>query len=782
MSSLREKNAQVIAAIEEIKRASTADEANWACRNNGFSTFLYCTTSAHAAELNGPLTKIWDDGRALYGSPSLAWPTPHLDQFKGALIDRLLIIYHPEPKWNLDAPLEPQVSEVCDLYYSYPEVLQAMPASFLEKCWNCVREQSHDAIAAATILFNYYRASIYEADLEHLVDMKRLLDSVSGKLQSDIGHAIYSIKNKKMWAIMESRGLTPSQAKKDPLLEIERVYFGNDRNPESCLVGSILLAVFRSLTAEADLHRVRVINLLFGLREAYGFLLAGRPDIAHQTITYCKPRIQELKSCWVSHERDWISQFCNALSIQAREVGEEHLAESMYDTAEFFSVDLLNLCTVTPRFYSDMSGRWRAFLEDETSSLPSEAEVLRARFAKSDDIEAAIGLKRMFEVSFQKGSSVTGAIAFVMRTRSETLLFERMKSKGNEWSLFEDDPLATIEGNFFGDFDDRLSHLHAGMLLSAYRYYQSKAEPTLFLAAIFAIREAYAYYIAGAASSARDSLAWANSVVDTITPDDEREQSIAIGTVLHATAIAARARDEFDDEMELLLRALRFLSPKGTERADTLLDLAMAYERRKMIAEAIASYREVLLVSDVEDETSQLMAKTGLGILRIALESDAKPVVICQGLDEKLGLKGSAWLDFLKRSTIAESEGTPLSTDEQLRGIEFGMVFAKSLLDMNERHAAFGNLMLPIRIGMSIDEPEKYPAPLLAEIFELADSLEAIGDAEDRVVYLRLKSIVEQNPRMKLYRAGRELYKTIPTESPIQKFVREGWRNHGDAV
>jgi hypothetical protein len=780
MNRLRERNAKVLAAIEDIKQASTADEANWACRNNGFRTFVSCISSEHEMELNGPLTKIWEDGCALYGSPTLPWPSSHLDRLKRALIDRLRIIYLPEPEWNVDAPLDQQAADLGKLSDLYPDVLRSMPALFIEKCWDSVRVNSPEAVAAATILFNYYSASIHNADLELIVDMKRLLDAVSGKLQSDIGHSIYSNVNRRLHEITKVRGLTIYDAKKDPLHDIERAYFGSDRTAESCLVGALLLAVFRSLTAESDSRRVRIVNLLFGLREAYGFLLAGRVEVAQETVEYCKFRIDELAKCAVLHERDWICQFCHALAIQANISADFRMAESMHQAATQFSIDPLEKYTTVPRFFVETCG-WKELAEFDTSII-KQAEALSAKYANENNFDAAIALKRIFEISFRKGGADANAVACVISVFPQSLLHSRMTAKGQAWSSFKRDPLAAIEEHFFGNLDDRLNHLHAGILLSACRYQAASTEPTLYLASIFAIREAYAYYIAGASLSARDSLAWAKSVVDTVTPDDEREQSSAIGIALHATAVAARARDEFDDELDLLLHALRFLSLTGTERADALVDLAMAYERRNMVAEAIASYREVLLVPEVKDDTSQLVARTRLGHYRVEFESDASQLFISQQLDEKLGLKGRNWLEFLKRCSVAEEAGTPLSADEEIKGIEFGLVFARSLFDMNERCQAFSNLILPIRIGMSIDDPEKYPAPLLAQIFELADSLEAIGDPQDRLIYLKLRSVVEQNPRMKVYRAVQELDKMSAVDSPLRKVTQEKSKNYNDAV
>jgi len=368
--------------------------------------------------------------------------------------------------------------------------------------------------------------------------------------------------------------------------------------------------------------------------------------------------------------------------------------------------------------------------------------------------EKAIAYKHLFELCLSKNNPYADNLACGMYDIVMSYLHHVRQERCEARCRRKEDPLALIEGQFFGDYADKSSHLHGGLLLSFYRCMLLKSEPWGFMASIFAAREGFAYYIAGAFSAARHSIAWSLKFVDSISVDAEsdREQAHALGVALAAAGTGAKHVHEYDDYYDLLQTALRLLPPAGDDRASALLNLGMEYERRGMIADAIETYRAVLSVADVEDETYPRMAKVGLGVHRAYLESDARHIAPDSELDALLSIESYGWPEFMAMAMKREVAGLPLSADEQIQGAEAGLRYAKTLVQQSQKQSAFGTLMLPLRIATSAGDTEKYPIELIAEIVDLADSLESLGDRSDVDEYRLLRNVVADDPRMVRFR------------------------------
>ena len=269
--------------------------------------------------------------------------------------------------------------------------------------------------------------------------------------------------------------------------------------------------------------------------------------------------------------------------------------------------------------------------EDVEENGPSAVSALclfrvlrrRAKAAKEDS--DFLDLKRLFELCLRQQHSLAGDCIDAIYPRARQFLNQRKSLK--RISEADKDPVQVIEEVLFGDANDKVAHLYGGLLLSCYRFAALNAhtlpsDASSFMASLYAIREAYAFYICGATEAARASLVWASAFIDAISPDVEPEQSAGIGVCLKATACAAGIANERGDELDLLRRALQFLPLEGDERADALLSMAIAYERFGKFAEALSTYNAVLAVAEVEDMEIVDMATTGRAVLRAEFQGD----------------------------------------------------------------------------------------------------------------------------------------------------------------
>ena len=420
--------------------------------------------------------------------------------------------------------------------------------------------------------------------------------------------------------------------------------------------------------------------------------------------------------------------------------------------------------------------------EDVQENGPSAAtalcllRVLSRRAKAANEDSAFLDLKRLFELCLRQQHSLAGDCIDAIYPRARQFLNQRKALK--RVSDADKDPMQVIDEVLFGDASDKIAHLNAGLLLSCYRFAALNAhmlppDASSFMASLYAIREAYAYYIGGATEAARASLVWASDLIDAISPDSAPEQSAGIGICLKATACAAGIANERGDELDLLRRALQFLPLEGDERADALLSIAIAYEKLGQFAEAIESYNAVLAVAEVEDKEVLDMARTGRTILRAEFEADPKKFVGIPhaSLNDSFGFDGTGWGEFLEAIGPKMAAGEKLSDEEGIQGLQEGLAFVRSLAKVGQPESAFRNAILPMRIGMSVSDPAKFPSKLLCELIRLADELSSLGSPQEVAEYSRLKAMVEQHPSVVELREGENLRRALanlrrPFENP----------------
>lgn len=380
--------------------------------------------------------------------------------------------------------------------------------------------------------------------------------------------------------------------------------------------------------------------------------------------------------------------------------------------------------------------------------------VFDTQFQRSDRPSAALGLKRLFEFSLRtNGSSKVGSVIPALLRKPRAELHKRMAARQLPQELLNQNPMEPIEACFFENLEDQASHLTAALLLTAYRSAFITAEPTKYVGALYAIREAYAYYLAGAPDAARDSLRWAYGVTENIEPDRDHPQSHLLGTLFSSASVAAERTGDRDGRFDLLQRALRYLPSEGDDRAMALLDLAEEYQRRGELGEAMDLYSAVLKVRKVEDKATLKVAEGNLRMLRAELEGDPTQMQVDPELSQLLGVPGDEWGEFLKNSAQCVMNREEIEPSRVAQGLDAGLKFAKWLAAHNQSPNAFSQITFMLRIGLSVRDIKQFPSEPLGEAVELADQLMAHGDPVDILAYQQLKSVYESHPATAMIRA-----------------------------
>lgn len=339
--------------------------------------------------------------------------------------------------------------------------------------------------------------------------------------------------------------------------------------------------------------------------------------------------------------------------------------------------------------------------------------VARVGWEGQRDIHAGMELKRLFECCVARKSNLTDKIVRALTSHAQQQMKFVMRDRGIPDELLDENPMNAIEECFFVDNKGAESFLMGGLLLTGYRNVAIDTEPSGFLAALFAIREAFAYFHARQPEAASASLCWARPVFEQLEPDLDRPQAEIIGQILSATAHAAEDAGQFDDCLTIWRESLRFLSPQGDERANCQFCIGRELERRGQLQDALRAYLAALETPGVRDATLTKIIKMSISTLRGQLESDPAQMRMDADLVSEFGVS-TDFPQAMQQILRQLASGQRVPDADLLRGI----VAIQEWIEWREaqgvrEEGTLSMLVLVLKMCLSLEDQSKLPVPYL---------------------------------------------------------------------
>ncbi len=367
--------------------------------------------------------------------------------------------------------------------------------------------------------------------------------------------------------------------------------------------------------------------------------------------------------------------------------------------------------------------------------------VARVPWDDRRDVNAAMDLKRLFESAFQVGSSLVPKIVHALTIQTERPMKLMMEQRGVSEELLDANPMRAVEECFFGPKEPPENFLTGGLILTTYRSVALDSEPTGFLAAIFAIREAFAYFHGRQPEAARACVRWAKPTLVTLEPDLDRPQAEAVGQCLSATADAAEDAGEFDDCLSLWEEALRFLPPRGDERAECHFCIGREFERRGRLEEAMRAYQAALDTPGVRDADLPKLVRMSLSTIRAQLESDPGKLVIDRGIAGKFG-GSEEFAEVIPRVIRQLDRGQRVPDAELLRAISAIRQWVCWREDQGMRDGeCLSMFLVALKMCLSLEDQTQLPISYTELLAQGDRYLDAGGEA-DRLQFRTLREHV----------------------------------------
>jgi tetratricopeptide (TPR) repeat protein len=350
-------------------------------------------------------------------------------------------------------------------------------------------------------------------------------------------------------------------------------------------------------------------------------------------------------------------------------------------------------------------------------------------------------LKQLFERGLMARSNLTGKIVMSLTGQAQQQMNLVMRQRAIPEELLDGNPMSAIEECFFIPNAGAASYLMGGLLLIGCRHLAIDSEPSPFLASLYAIREAFAFFHAGQPEAANSSLRWARPVFEQLEPDLDRPQSEVIGQCLSATAHAAEEAGQFDDCLSLWREALRFLSPSGDERANCHFCIGRELERRGQLQDAMRSYHAALETPEVRDATLTKIVKMSLSTVRTQLESDPKQLRMDDDLPSEFGASNE-FPQAMQQILRLLASGQPVPDDDLLKGI----AAIREWVDWREAQGlkdgrSLSMVVVALKMCLSLKNQTKLPVPYLDLLLQCERYL-PVSDDSTRLEYEMIRDHV----------------------------------------
>lgn len=375
-------------------------------------------------------------------------------------------------------------------------------------------------------------------------------------------------------------------------------------------------------------------------------------------------------------------------------------------------------------------------------------EVGRA-FLEAHEWTSSVLLKRLIE------AALSNDLEYFAYSSAKSILDElypvlrqKLIERGIPVERWNEDSLDAVEQAFFVPSSKPDDYIIGGLLLCCLRVTFLTTDPRGLGSAVFAVREAYAFFRAGMGPDAEEALQWGTAKLDAL--DREKRllptERIMVGELYLAAAVGAVAGGVPHWRLHLLEWASHFLPPKGDERARCDYNIGDEYQQQGRLADAARMYEAALGTPKLQDDCLRGVISTSLGALRSELEGDLRKLRLDPGLVETFGGStecGEALQQIIRR----EYEGERPTEEDFARAARAIWDHIGWLEERQRPDGVLSQVVLMLSLLTEIEFVSRWPVSRDAA-FEKGDAYLAQGDEASRWQYEQLKSVLQ--PKMTL--------------------------------
>jgi tetratricopeptide (TPR) repeat protein len=367
------------------------------------------------------------------------------------------------------------------------------------------------------------------------------------------------------------------------------------------------------------------------------------------------------------------------------------------------------------------------------------ANVGRAKW-DNGEVDGLLLLRRLYQKALRRNLEDRSEIMYSLCEKPlEQFSADAQRSRLSEDQV-EANPMSAVEACYFGPDSTPPTYLQASCVLMAYRDACLSADPSGYVAAMYALREGYALYYAGQIEAARQAVEWAMPQLEFLGTEREDPRSAAAGVALRSVANAAGHAGDYDGLFDQLHDALRFLPSTGEHRAAAVYQLADEFKRRGRIAECLRWLSRVLETPGADAETIQ-MVQMELSTLRAELEGNPAKLTISPALAKTYGIPA----EFAEQLSHVASQmvaGNKLSDESILQLMDKLPAWIDYQRTQGNREKAFSALVFMLKLALSLDDQTRLPISYNV-ILQQANAMLPAADATAALEHEQLRSVAQ---------------------------------------
>jgi len=345
------------------------------------------------------------------------------------------------------------------------------------------------------------------------------------------------------------------------------------------------------------------------------------------------------------------------------------------------------------------------------------------------DVAGLLVLRRLYQQALRHNLKERPEVMYSLCEKPLKRFFRDAGDAGLSDSQIESNPMTAVEKCYFGEGCDCETYLQASCVLMAYRdAFLSNEDAPECLPGMYALREAYALYYAGQIEAARQAVAWAMPLIDTLDPERDHELSNAAGILLRASAMAAESAGDREGLFDQVHDALRFLPSTGEHRAAAVYQLADEFKRRGEVDQAMRLLSRVLETPGADADTLK-MASMELAAIRAELEGNPAKLQIDRSLAQAWGIP----VDFaaqLPDAVATMLAGNDLSDDSVRQLITSLPAWIDYQVKRKRPAKAFSALVFLLKSSLSLKDQTDLPMAYEGILAQADSLLLSAGDVE----------------------------------------------------
>ncbi len=361
------------------------------------------------------------------------------------------------------------------------------------------------------------------------------------------------------------------------------------------------------------------------------------------------------------------------------------------------------------------------------------------------DLNGALVLKRLFENGFRKRLEMSKTAMYHLGWCARVDFKQRAANRRLTERTINANVMAAVEECYYQDRRDQESHFKGACVLLLHRSVFRDVEPTGFMAALCALREAFGFYGAVQIEAARETWTFAAPIIEALEPEKDREQVAVAASFVYCLGVGAKSAGDSEMHDKLMCLAERLLVPKGNEYANCLFHLSEMAGKSDGPAAQLRLLKQILDVPEVDDKFLLHGVRTGIGVLRAELEGDASALDLGGG--DEFGIPTELAKISKELAAKMMSGDFPSHEDERRH--------AKALIEWSDfcekgdnRAGAFWADVLLLSVALSHDGPDGFPMSC-EEILARAERNKESGEVSDQLNYELLKRQVEAESKVR---------------------------------